>query len=270
MKISIVTPTLNAAHFLEKCAASVQRERDSTVSVEIEHIVVDGGSTDRTVEVASEFRCVTIQEMDDGIFDAANRGYRSATGDIVGFLGADDELVRGAAGMLADWFSVRESDWAVGALRWVGERNQWLGDIGAPPTWLTPAIYASLGWNCIHHLSTYLTPDFFSKLGGFDPGFRISGDCELLAPALALQGFDRIPDTISAYGPHGTNAGMSKELRAASEIGLVAARNGPSSPLARRGTRWLLKTWLNAPNPRWAAVQIQSRLTGNAVEASWA
>lgn len=259
MKISIVTPTLNADGFLDDCAQSVQSEVSQ--DIELEHLIVDGGSTDRTLDIAREHNCRIVQEKDDGIFDAANRGYRMATGDIVGFLGADDALVPGAAGALQAWYERRETEWVVGTLRWVDGDGKWLGDIGPPPTWLTPEIYASLGWNCVHHLSTYVTPTLFASLGGFDPGFRYSGDYDFFARALIHGPFARIPDPIAEHRRHGSNASMSLDPRVAREDELVASKYGPSTAAERRRNRLLLRIWLNGMNPRWFAAKMLSRGT---------
>jgi hypothetical protein len=107
-----------------------------------------------------------------------------------------------------------------------------------------------------------LTPDFFSKLGGFDPGFRYSGDYELFARALTSQSFDRIPSAVALHRRHGHNASMSQDPRVQEENNLVAARYSPSSAIARRASKLLLKTWLNVRNPRWAAFKNQARLSG--------
>jgi len=89
MKISIITVCFNAEKTLSSAIRSVQ-EQDYD---DIEYIVVDGGSSDRTVETANEFENVIacfISEPDDGIYDAMNKGIARATGEVVGILNADD------------------------------------------------------------------------------------------------------------------------------------------------------------------------------------
>ena len=256
MRISIVTPTLNAARFLDNCARSVSLERSA--DVEIEHLIVDGGSTDQTLDIARNYGCAIVQGHDDGIFDAANRGYEAASGEVVGFLGADDELATGAARTIRDWFEKRDTEWAVGSLRWIDGEGKSLGDIGPPPAWLTKKIYASLGWNCIHHLSTYVTPAFFRRLGGFDTSFRYSGDYDLFARALGLEPYCRLRGTIGHFRRHGENASMSRDPRKAREDELVAARYGPRSAAVRRRNKLMLQLWLNGTNPRWATGKLIS------------
>jgi glycosyltransferase involved in cell wall biosynthesis len=89
LKISVVTVTYNCASVLSDCLASVE----SQSSRSFEHIVVDGASTDGTLGVLQAHRsqlALLISEPDCGIYDAMNKGISLATGDIIGFLNADD------------------------------------------------------------------------------------------------------------------------------------------------------------------------------------
>ena len=97
--ISIVTPCLNAA-------ATIGRTLDSVASQSypgIEHIVVDGGSTDVTLEILAQFPGVkVISEPDEGLSDAVNKGIALATGELVGWLNADDWYLPGALAAVAE------------------------------------------------------------------------------------------------------------------------------------------------------------------------
>ena len=86
-KISIVTPSFNQALFIEQSIRSVLGQ----AYPDIEHIVVDGGSTDRTIEILKRYPHLTwISEPDRGQTHALNKGFAMATGDIVGWLNSDD------------------------------------------------------------------------------------------------------------------------------------------------------------------------------------
>ena len=96
--ITLVTPTLDAATYLAEALASVREQRGA----EVEHIVVDGGSTDGTLEILrAEPNLRVVSEPDAGLYDAINKGLAMATGDLVGFLNADDLLARGALAAVA-------------------------------------------------------------------------------------------------------------------------------------------------------------------------
>ncbi|HVW61765.1 MAG TPA: glycosyltransferase family 2 protein, partial [Puia sp.] len=88
MKISIITATYNSAATVEDTLACVSGQRYT----DIEHIIVDGRSSDRTLEIVAQFPHVAkiISEKDKGIYDAMNKGIGMATGDVVGILNSDD------------------------------------------------------------------------------------------------------------------------------------------------------------------------------------
>lgn len=93
-KISIITVTLNAAQYLERCIKSII----SYKHLNIEHIIWDGGSTDGTLEVIKKYEkhiSFWKSEKDSGVYDAMNKAVKFATGDWVYFLGADDALLEG-------------------------------------------------------------------------------------------------------------------------------------------------------------------------------
>lgn len=94
MKISIVTVTLDAAKTLEQAVSSVVHQDYPN----IEYIIVDGGSTDGTVDIIRRYAATHnnikwVSEPDAGIYDAMNKGVRMASGDYVEIIGADDALV---------------------------------------------------------------------------------------------------------------------------------------------------------------------------------
>ena len=102
MRISVVTVSYNSADTIADAMESVWRQMRR--GFELEHIVVDGGSTDGTVEILKEFStrstCSTrqdysfkwISEKDKGLYDAMNKGVRMATGEVVGVLNSDDMM----------------------------------------------------------------------------------------------------------------------------------------------------------------------------------
>ncbi|MEW6003433.1 MAG: glycosyltransferase family 2 protein [Bacillota bacterium] len=89
MKVSIVTAVLNNRNHLEQCIRSVIGQDYP----DIEYIIIDGGSTDGTVEVIKRYEdkiAYWVSEPDGGIYDAMNKGIKAATGEIIGILNSDD------------------------------------------------------------------------------------------------------------------------------------------------------------------------------------
>jgi glycosyltransferase involved in cell wall biosynthesis len=249
MIISIVTPTLDACCFFRECIESVRRNESLHLSVE--HIVVDGGSTDGTVELAESYGLKVIRGTDRGIFDAINKGSFAASGDLIGFLGADDLLLDGALPLLARYYREGGRRWVCGGVRWIDSLGVDLGCPSAPPTWLTPEIHSSLGWNCIWHMATYVSREFFAELGGFDISFRDAGDYDFFARALSRCPYTRVPAPLAVFRRTGENNSVVHGTRAYQEGVRVMEAFGPKSDAQRWAYRWLLKVWLNASGPVW-------------------
>ncbi|MDB5013585.1 MAG: glycosyl transferase family 2, partial [Daejeonella sp.] len=89
MKISIITVVYNNEATISEAIQSVLAQKN----IQLEYIVIDGGSTDNTLKVINNYKdrinCL-ISEADEGLYDAMNKGIRSATGDIIGILNSDD------------------------------------------------------------------------------------------------------------------------------------------------------------------------------------
>ncbi len=105
-KLSVVTATLNRRNFLPRCLDSVAAQDYP----DKEHVIIDGGSTDGTVEVLQEYarrhpHIRWISEPDGGLSQALNKGLARATGDAVGVLGDDDYYLPGALARVAEEFA---------------------------------------------------------------------------------------------------------------------------------------------------------------------
>ena len=108
MRITIITPSLNQAEHLRACLASVREQE----GVEVEHIVVDGGSTDGSVGILSasaQGLAWWCSEKDRGQSHAINKGLARATGDVIGWLNSDDELLPGALRRVKEVFEAHAS-----------------------------------------------------------------------------------------------------------------------------------------------------------------
>lgn len=104
IKISVITPTLNAAKWLPTCLESVQ----SQDYPELEHIVVDGGSIDATCDLARSAPGVLLLERPGANQSRAiNEGFRIAHGDVLSWLNADDQYTPGALRLVSEHFSGR-------------------------------------------------------------------------------------------------------------------------------------------------------------------
>jgi glycosyltransferase involved in cell wall biosynthesis len=116
-RISIITPSLNQAGFLERTIRSVLDQ----AYPDLEYIVVDGGSRDSSVEIIKKYSGrITrwVSEPDEGQSDAINKGLSWATGDVVAYINSDDFYLPGALEAAAAVMSDRSVRWCVGRCRY--------------------------------------------------------------------------------------------------------------------------------------------------------
>ena len=172
--ISIITATWNCKTTVGDCLASVA----SQTWQHREHIVVDGASTDGTLDLlqAHRHQLAALQsEPDNGIYDALNKGIALTTGDVVGFLHADDlyahpQVLEDVASAFDD-----PSVCAVyGGLQYVRQHDisqvvrYWQGSPFSP---------SSLSWGWMPaHPTLYVRREWYDRIGGFDTSYRIAAD----------------------------------------------------------------------------------------------
>ncbi|RZK01608.1 MAG: glycosyltransferase, partial [Flavobacterium sp.] len=109
--LSIVTPVLNGAQFIENNIRSV-----ASLKVPYEHIIVDGGSTDGTIGIVKKYNNVTFlsQTNKDGMYGAINQGFNQAKGNIFAYLNADDTYVASGIERLYNTITEKNADIAYG------------------------------------------------------------------------------------------------------------------------------------------------------------
>jgi glycosyltransferase involved in cell wall biosynthesis len=179
-RITIVTPCLNAADTLDECLASVRAQ----AYPDLEHVVVDGGSTDGTLELLGAAEGVRfISEPDAGRPDAANKGVRMATGDVIGFLNADDRYEPGALAAVGEAFAAHPGAmWLTGYCRIVDGIGQ---EIRQPITRYKNFLLRHFSFplyltqNFVSDPATFVRRTALDAVGPLDNRYRISHDYDL-------------------------------------------------------------------------------------------
>lgn len=178
MKVSVITVCFNGVDTVEETLTSaLSQDYD-----DLEYIVVDGGSTDGTLDILDRYRgriAKCISERDDGIYHAMNKGVELAEGDIVGFLNADDVYTSPTViSDVVEAMRADSSDGVYGDLVYVRRRDAsrvvryWQAGEYRPR-----AFYS--GW-VPPHPTFFCRTALYREFGAFDPDYQIAGDFELM------------------------------------------------------------------------------------------
>jgi len=180
LKVSVITVSYNSAATIGDTLCSVASQEYP----HIEHVVVDGGSTEDTMKIVAQFPHVAraVSEPDRGIYDAMNKGVAMATGDVIGFLNADDvyaddSVVQRIAACMAE--APLDAIFADVAFFKGDDKQQLLRRYRSDR--FTPE---RIGWGWMPaHPSLYVLRRLFTDVGPFRTDFRIAGDFEWVARA---------------------------------------------------------------------------------------
>ena len=287
MKISLITVCYNAERTVGDAMESVARQRvglfdcsdrsDCSIAggSEIEYIVVDGGSTDGTVDIIKKFaaqfdsieqsnnpnnRTISfrwVSEKDRGMYDALNKGIRMATGDVIGILNADDVLAEDdVLERIVRLFECSECsiDGCYGDIRFV--RDSLGGLEGLECLRKLPTVrYCSGKWfrpwmfrfgTQTAHPSTFFRKECFTKWGDYSLDYGMYGDFELLCRFIwknkARMKYLPICTTVMRMGGASTNGWRTTLKINRSDLRALKA-NGCWSCLPLLYSRYLLKIW---------------------------
>lgn len=205
--ISVITVCFNARHTIEKTFQSLL----SQAYENIEYIVVDGGSSDGTLDVIDKYRNVIkkfVSERDGGIYEAMNKGIRMANGEIVGIINADDYYAPNALMQVMQVYQAdRNLDVIFGNCSTVNS----FGDIMRDDK---PRIDFQHGVVSVLHPSTFVSRRCYLRHGCFDESYRYAGDYEFFCRlAYRCASFSYINTTLAYFrtGGFGSRVGIIKE-----------------------------------------------------------
>jgi glycosyltransferase involved in cell wall biosynthesis len=189
--ISIITPCLNRASMIREAVDSVLAQGYPSV----EHIVMDAGSTDGTLEILRTYPHLhVVSEPDDGMYNAINKGLRLAKGQIIGLLNSDDLYAEGCFDAVVTAFEQNPNALAVvGGITTFREEGDGWETINSVPAIGTHELWSRL----IHgHPVTnawFFRQEVFSRLGGFDERLRWSADRYFLIHVVLDGGVRPVP-----------------------------------------------------------------------------
>ncbi len=170
MKISIITPSYNQVDFIERTIQSVLSQDYSN----IEYIVMDGGSTDGTIDILKKYsnKIIWKSEKDNGQSDAINKGLKIATGDIIAYLNSDDTYEPGAFKKISDFFENNpDKKWAYGKCKIIDKQDR---EIRKPITWYKNLLLKKYSYkkllteNFISQPATFWRKELLDEIGNFN------------------------------------------------------------------------------------------------------
>jgi glycosyltransferase involved in cell wall biosynthesis len=226
MKISIITATYNSKTTLQDALASIESQKE----VNIEYIIIDGGSTDGTLDLIKNNDTIAkyISEPDKGIYDALNKGIQLATGDIIGFLHSDDLFASNSVvAQIVKEFENVVIDGVYGDLEYVDKENtkrvirHWKSEPFQPKL-------LKQGWMPAHP-TLFLRTEVYEKHGLFNLSYKIAADYDFMLRILkdkTLQ-FSYLPQVITRMRVGGaSNRSLKNIIQKTKEDYKVVTSNG--------------------------------------------
>lgn len=201
--VSIVTVVLNGSAHLEQTIRSVLEQSYSP----IEYIIVDGGSTDGTLDIIRKYESKIDywqSEPDKGIYDAMNKGIALATGEIIGIINADDYYTPDAVQQVMD---KRKS----------GNADLFYGDMlvltGDTQSLMKPDITKMDEKPSIFHPSCFVSKKVYDAAGTFDTRYKISADYDFLLRCLKQKyRFSYVSHPLTVFRPGGMSASCASNI----------------------------------------------------------
>ena len=222
-KVSIVTPSFNQAPFLEQTLRSVLGQDYPN----LEYIVIDGGSTDGSLEIIQRYadRLAYWQSQpDQGQTDAINQGFAHATGEILAWLNSDDLLLPGAVSAAVKALQEHpEAAMVYGDALLINAQGKTIGKFPAAQT-----DYRKLRRGYVHipQQASFFRADLWRQVGPLDVSFYFAMDYDLWVRLAALAPLVYVPQLWAAFRLHGEAKSIAADDRCWPEMLRVHYRDG--------------------------------------------
>ena len=225
MLVSIVTPSYNQARFIEGTIQSVL----SQDYPQIEYLVVDGGSTDHSVDIIRRYAdrlTGWVSEKDRGQTDAINKGFARATGEILAWINSDDTYEPGAVSAAVEFLREHpEVGMVYGDCNYINEQGEVIGRFHSKQT-----SYRRIrqGYNHIPQQTMFFRAELWKQLGPLDPSFHFAMDYDLWTRISARSEIKYVPQTWANFRLHTSAKTLMADDRFWPEMLRVHYRDGGS------------------------------------------
>lgn len=227
MRFSVVTPSFNQARFIERTIESVLRQSGD---FEVEYHVVDGGSTDGTLDILRRYgsRLTWISEPDRGQSDAINKGFRSATGDVLSWLNSDDVYEAGAFAAVAEVFRSTNARWCFGDCRVLDEEDREIRRGVTRWKAMLSRRYTRrrhLAGNFVSQPAVFFSRDLLEEVGAIDERYHLAMDYDLWLRFAGVSAPVYLPRPLAGFRWHGQSKSGSGYRAMAWEAFRIASRH---------------------------------------------
>jgi glycosyltransferase involved in cell wall biosynthesis len=210
--ISIITPCFNSDKTIEKCILSVKNQNKD---LNIEHIIIDGKSSDKTVEIIKKYEGAYnikwVSEKDSGIADAMNKGFKLATGDFVAWIDADNYYDEKVCEHVVDKIKNNSNvDIVCGYISIVDEKESRVFTPNFPFNF-EKALLKNTGAIPLQP-GTFFKRELFNKINGFNTIYKVAGDYEFWLKVLKLNPVIIYSDMVFGYYKK-EDAGASQSIK---------------------------------------------------------
>lgn len=211
--ISIVTPVYNGEKYLEETIQSIIAQTYDN----IEYIIIDGKSTDRTMDIIRKYEnriAYWLSEPDKGMYDAIKKGFKVATGEIFAWLNSDDKYYQSAVEVIAKTFKkYPEVEWVTG-IPTIYDETGLIVRVGGPLFYFNKffrmGLYRGdiLGW--LQQESTFWRKSLWERVGGINNSLKFAGDYDLWIRFSKQSHIYVIPTILGGFRSHSSQ--KSKEI----------------------------------------------------------
>jgi glycosyltransferase involved in cell wall biosynthesis len=246
MLVSIITPSYNQARFLETTIQSVLSQQ----GVELEYIIVDGGSSDGSQEIIQRYAdrlAWWVSEPDKGQTDAINKGFSRARGEILAWLNSDDTFEPGAAAEAAAYLQNHpDAGMVYGDANFIDENGKVIGMFPARQT-----DYRRLKQGYVHipQQASFFRASLWQIVGPLDPSFYFAMDYDLWVRLARLAPLVYTPRLWASFRLHGSGKTIAADDRCWPEMMRVHTREG-GSKLSILYAKYLIRR-MAAPAINW-------------------